>query len=59
VNAEILIILSNFGVMIATTLLFWASMLEQHDTIKAILRSNSSTVRRITALIVGRRNDSD
>lgn len=51
---EVLIVLSNFLLVFVTLLLFWASMLEQHETVKAILKANNKMTRKILDLMLGR-----
>lgn len=56
-STEALIILSNLILALATFLLFWASMREQHATIKTITQANSRLLRRI--FTTKKPNDSD
>lgn len=50
---EVLIVLSNFLLVFVSMLLFWASMLEQHETIKAILKANQKMTKKIIRLLLG------
>lgn len=54
---DVLIVVSNFLLVLVSLLLFWASMLEQHETVKAILRANNKMTRKILDLLMGRVDD--
>lgn len=54
VGIEVLIVLSNFLLVLVSILLFWASMLEQHETVKAILKANNKMTKKILNLMLGR-----
>jgi hypothetical protein len=51
---ETLIVLSNFLLVFVSMLLFWASMLEQHETVKAIIKSNAKITKKILNLMIGK-----
>lgn len=54
VGIEFLIVLSNFLLVLVSILLFWASMLEQHETVKAILKANNKMTKKVLNLMLGR-----
>lgn len=53
VSSETLIIFSNFAVVMSTLLLWSASLREQHQTIKTIIKGNNVLSRMIVKAFKG------
>ena len=56
-SGEALVILSNFGVAITTLLLFFASIREQHETIRQITKANNRLIRRLFGVVMKKNKD--
>ena len=54
-SSEVLIIISNFFLGLATLAVFWATLREQNQSLRAIIKSDNGIIKRLSALLTRRK----